>query len=295
MTKPTCEVGGCDRQAVTRGWCKKHYERWRRHGDALAGTRGEPIPEAAIQQFVALCRCGCGQPTRVARRTDTRALTAKGQPLRFLPGHISRAQRRDPGLCTVEGCDRPRKGRHLCGGHLKRVAATGDPGGPLTRPSAIERIVRRSTEQPAPKSLGPSALPCWIARPNTPDGRLKIKVNSKGVFAYRLTYEELIGPLPDGLVSDHLCRRPACVNPWHIDPVPNVVNILRGTGPTAVNAAAITCKDGHPLAGDNLRIETAGRRRCLACTRARWRRQSKNPALAGLPADALYRKELPKR
>lgn len=28
-----CAVDGCDLLAMTRGWCQKHYTRWRRHGD----------------------------------------------------------------------------------------------------------------------------------------------------------------------------------------------------------------------------------------------------------------------
>lgn len=40
-------------------------------------------------------------------------------------------------------------------------------------------------------------------------------------LAHRLTYEYLIGPIPDGLVIDHLCRNPGCVNPYHMEPVTN--------------------------------------------------------------------------
>lgn len=29
-----CAVAGCDRATSARGWCKRHYEIWRRHGDA---------------------------------------------------------------------------------------------------------------------------------------------------------------------------------------------------------------------------------------------------------------------
>lgn len=30
-----CSVSGCTRQAVTRGWCHAHYQRWARLGDVL--------------------------------------------------------------------------------------------------------------------------------------------------------------------------------------------------------------------------------------------------------------------
>lgn len=30
----SCSIEGCDGRSYTKGWCKKHYSRWRRHGDA---------------------------------------------------------------------------------------------------------------------------------------------------------------------------------------------------------------------------------------------------------------------
>lgn len=41
----------------------------------------------------------------------------------------------------------------------------------------------------------------------------------KNLLAHRYVYEQLVGPIPDGLVIDHLCCNPACVNPSHLEPV----------------------------------------------------------------------------
>jgi hypothetical protein len=38
-------------------------------------------------------------------------------------------------------------------------------------------------------------------------------------YAYRLVYRALRGPINGGLTLDHLCGVPACVNPWHLEPV----------------------------------------------------------------------------
>ena len=192
--------------------------------------------------------------------------------MKFIRGHHGRAQRREPGTCGVEGCDRPRKGRELCSGHLKRVAKNGDTGGPLGKRPLIDRALRNVREESAPEFLGPGALPCWLAKPSSKDGRLRLHVGKRGVFAYWVTYAEFIGEIPDGLVPDHLCRRPACVNPWHLDPVPGRVNVARGSGPTAVNARKDFCKNGHPLSGENLRIEKTGSRRCRTCVRVSQRK-----------------------
>lgn len=32
----TCTVDGCDRDALARGWCRAHYNRWTRLGDPVA-------------------------------------------------------------------------------------------------------------------------------------------------------------------------------------------------------------------------------------------------------------------
>lgn len=43
-----CSIEGCASRAICRGWCTKHYTRWKRHGDPLTVTRNEPIaPDAA--------------------------------------------------------------------------------------------------------------------------------------------------------------------------------------------------------------------------------------------------------
>ncbi len=33
MSRPACKIEGCDNQSAGRGWCHKHWLRWRKHGD----------------------------------------------------------------------------------------------------------------------------------------------------------------------------------------------------------------------------------------------------------------------
>ena len=47
------------------------------------------------------------------------------------------------------------------------------------------------------------------------------------VRAHRHYYEKLVGPVPDGLVLDHLCKNKKCVNPTHLEPVTNKENLNR--------------------------------------------------------------------
>lgn len=86
---------------------------------------------------------------------------------------------------------------------------------------------------------------------------------------HRIMYEMIKGEIPKGLVLDHLCRNRACCNPAHLEPVTNRVNLLRGVGKAAENAAKTHCKYGHPFDDENTSFQYMPngniRRRCLRC------------------------------
>lgn len=68
----------------------------------------------------------------------------------------------------------------------------------------------------------------------------------------------MVAEIPDGLVIDHLCRNRSCVNPYHMEPVPQSVNAERGNKARA--AEKTHCKSGHLLPDYK-----GGRRNCLPC------------------------------
>lgn len=86
---------------------------------------------------------------------------------------------------------------------------------------------------------------------------------------HRSAYAALVGPIPDDLVLDHLCRNRACVNPAHLEPVTQAVNQRRGL--VNQHKDKSECPKGHAFEGTNLIVERNGRRRCRACTNARAR------------------------
>jgi len=108
---------------------------------------------------------------------------------------------------------------------------------------------------------------CWPWRAALhPTGYGAFRLDGKTRATHRLAYEEMIGPIPEGLTLDHLCRNRACCNPAHLEPVTLAENLLRGMSPPAQNARKTHCPHGHEYGGANLAMK-AGARRCLACHR----------------------------
>lgn len=120
---------------------------------------------------------------------------------------------------------------------------------------------------------------CWLWQGALAQGYGHLKVKGKSHPAHRFGYEMLIESIPPELVCDHLCRVRHCVNPDHIDITDHKTNILRGVGRGAKEARQTECKQGHPLNGENLRIDTRGRRVCQTCTLkylVEWRKRNKD-------------------
>ena len=103
----------------------------------------------------------------------------------------------------------------------------------------------------------------------TDKGYGTIRKDGRTQVVHRVAYEAQNGPVPKGLILDHLCRNRACLNPAHLEPVTHRVNILRGICPTAINARKKICSKGHSLTDkSNMRVRATGGRACRACNRA---------------------------
>lgn len=115
------------------------------------------------------------------------------------------------------------------------------------------------------KSAGPFG--CWLWSGATNHGGYGHTAQIGGsTLAHRVAWFLTNGPLPP-LSLDHLCRNTRCVNPAHLDPVPQSVNRARVKVRVRLRDH---CKHGHPFDDANtLRYLRDGspRRACRTCNR----------------------------
>lgn len=168
------------------------------------------------------------------------------------------------GTCSVDGCDNAEKARGWCSKHYDRWRHHGSPAGngrTLFLGPADVRFWPRINKMESG---------CWEWTGTISEsGYGQFWDGSRLVRPHRWVYEAVVGPIPDGLVIDHLCRNRACCNPAHLEPVTRRENSLRGVSPNAENARKTHCKRGHEFTPENTirRADAPTRRQCRECKR----------------------------
>jgi hypothetical protein len=186
-------------------------------------------------------------------------------------------------ICAVDGCERERYTHGLCRPHGRRLRLYGTTEArkvatPLDRFSAKYRVL-------------PNGCWEWTAS-TTKKGYGHFSLDGRLWLAHVMAYHLFVGPMPAGMVVDHLCHtndatclggndcpHRRCVNPSHLESVTARENSLRGRSFSATNATKTHCPQGHPYDEVNTYVKPNGNRNCRKCHNA-----ARRPLLAEYPS-----------
>lgn len=118
-------------------------------------------------------------------------------------------------------------------------------------------------------AYAPHLGPCWIwTAGKQPEGYGRLAIGRSYKGAHVFSYELLKERVPKGMVIDHLCRVPSCVNPSHLEAVTTAENLWRGW---RAKLGIIThCPQGHKFTPENTYHRPRSRKvNCRTCGRLR--------------------------
>jgi len=190
-------------------------------------------------------------------------------------------------VCSLPDCARPSYVKGFCGRHYTRYWRHGDPtlGASDHHSGSPEERFWAKVDKNGPLFNG---TPCWMwtaYKSKSGYGNFTPVHGGLPQRVHRFAYELLIGPIPEGLTLDHLCRVRHCVNPSHLEPISIKGNVLRGTGISANNARKTHCSRGHVFDFLNTHIDRRGNRNCRHCANDNAKRRRKQSVAITPPPD----------
>lgn len=164
------------------------------------------------------------KPTRICEGPNcNRPVQAKGLCVthywqRSVGKSLTPIPRRELAACLIEGCDRTDvRAKGLCTLHYSRLRATGDAG------EAAPRAYSDPEEAFEARTAIEGDCLVWTGSREAA-GYGSIWVNGKARKAHRYAWERERGPIPQGMVIDHICWNRPCVKIEHLRVVTQMKN-----------------------------------------------------------------------
>lgn len=172
------------------------------------------------------CHCGCGEKTSIASHSNREFGHIKGEPVRFVVGHNNRKHRPPADFPRARLCE--------CGcGEQTPLATYTAPKAGVYEGFPL-RFIRGHNGRLQPTTLEWDeqdrgyTTACWIWRGSlNQQGYGQLSMGGHHRAAHYVVWEMHRPAVSSGLVLDHLCFQPACVNPDHLEPVTYVENTRR--------------------------------------------------------------------
>lgn len=154
----------------------------------------------------------------------------------------------EPKGCTIEDCERKAACRTWCWTHYDRWRKNGSPHtlGPRGERGTIIQDPEERFWSKVEKTEG-----CWlwIGNKGHRGGYGQFHNPNGSTLAHRISYEKAHGPIPDGMVVDHLCREASCVRPDHLE----VVTLQENSSRASRNRTSKLCSRGHDQTDPSVR------------------------------------------
>lgn len=178
------------------------------------------------------CLCGCGERAPLALKNHKSHGEVSGKPVKYIPGHWGISEQK----CI--SCKKTLPRDAFAVKYATRSDSHGHsvPNGIHSTCKDCQELIRQRVERP--EYIVDPETGCWNwNRSLTPNG-YGITGGQPAQTAHRYVYERERGPIPEGMTLDHLCRNRACVNPSHLEPVPQIINSQRSSK-AILNAKAV--------------------------------------------------------
>lgn len=133
--------------------------------------------------------------------------------------------------CSISGCKKVVRARSWCSTHYARWQRHGDP---------LESRGRFTTPEESFAARAEWQGDCLIwTGARTSDGYGQIWSNGKAIYTHRFAWEQVNGPIPEGMFLDHEFHcNPACCNIEHLRLATNPQNTANRSGPDIRNMAS---------------------------------------------------------